>query len=514
MGASVLSESGDMQGNGLKGIIAGIILVVLCFIVGAQAAESAMSSAAIIVSVVGALVLIISGKRCWWLIFLLGPVVDALPLPGPMRVIPGCNYVGVVVLGYWLLMWGMGYVKIRWRSLLLLDLLVLALALYLVAAYIRRPVSINFMGIDTDTYGGADYVRFTIAILYYLALSCIPMEKEALTKVLRWSVGIVIIAGFIQFGEYLVRHGVQLSDLESERFIGGSVLGIQGVTAICAKYSLLAIVMNPMLIAAVVMFLGCIVVCGSREAIGVLFFAILNVAIIKREMLSYGMLGVCALFGLYAMSAAGMLERTPHSAQRMASVLPGIKISREAAYDTDGTWQWRMTIWERAFDKRSGWIRDYMFGDGYGLSISTHKRLIRAKMRGQMAGSQVESFAIQGMWHNGVITYIHRLGYVGLSLVSLVLIVGSIYMFCVCIALRGSPLFFPIVFYVSIYATLIPRLLLGANGASEFINEFASLALIKLAYCILREEGKLIPIWDKRRYVPQMIREYGERLNN
>ncbi len=503
-----------MQGNGLKGIIVGIILVVLCFIVGAQAAESAVSSAAIIASVVGGGMLIISGKRCWWLIFLLGPVVDALPLPGPMRVIPGCNYMGVVVLGYWLLMWGMGYVKIRWRSFLLLDLLVIALALYLIAAYIRRPVSINFLGLDTDTYGGADYVRFAFAILYYLALSCIPMEKEVLTKVLRWSVVVVIVACFIQFCEALTIYAGQLSDEQNERISGGFWLGLYGVTAICAKYSLLAIVLNPLLIAAVLMFFGSVVVCGAREAIGVLLFAILNIAVIKREMLSYGMLGVCALFGLYALSASGRLERAPYSAQRVASILPGMKISREVAYDSGGTWQWRLAIWERAFDKRSGLIRDYVFGDGYGLSVSTHQRLMRARMRGQMEVSKIEAFAIQGMWHNGVIIFIHRLGYVGLSLVSLILIVGSIYMFRVCIAFRGSPLFFPIVFYVSSYATLIPRLLLGAHGASEFINGFASLALIKLSYCLLREEGKLIPIWDKRRYIPQMIREYGERLHN
>lgn len=513
MGASVLFESGDMQGNGLKGIIAGIILVVLCFIVGAQAAESAVSSAAIIAALVGAIVLILAGKRCWWLIFLLGPVVGVLPLPGPLSTIPGGMYMAAAVLVYWLLLWGMGYVKIKWRSFLLLDLLVLALAIYVVAAYIRRPVGINFLGLETDTQGGADYVYYACAFVYYLTLSCIPMEKEELTKVLRWSVGIVLVSCFIGLGIYLARSGMRFSDLVEER-IGTDRFGVYAMTALCAKYSLLRIALNPLLIGAAMMFTGCVLMCGSREALGVLFFTVFSVVIIKKEILSSLIIGACALFGLYAMSAAGVIDNAPHSVQRMVSVLPGIEISRAAKTDTEGTWEWRLRIWDMALDKRAGYIEDYMFGDGYGISVTTHGRLLRGAMRGQHEHTDIESFAIQGIWHNGVITIIHRLGYVGLLLVSLILIVGSVYMFRGCFALRGSPLFFPIVFYVAGYAALIPELCLGAHGDKQFIFQFSSLALIKWVYCMLREEGKLIPIWQRKRYVPQMIREHGDALGN
>lgn len=514
MGASVLFESGDMQGNGLKGIIAGIILVVLCFIVGAQAAESAVSSAAIIAAVVGALVLILMGKRCWWLIFLLGPVVDVLPLPGPLSTIPGGMYMAAAVLVYWLLLWGMGYVKIKWRSFLLLDLLVLALAIYVVAAYIRRPVSINYLGLETDTQGGADYVYYAVAFVYYLTLSCIPMEKGELTKVLRWSVVLVLVSCFIKFGISIVRNGLQFSDLASERIGGGDFLGVYGMAALFARYSLLTVVLNPLLIAVAMMFTGCVLICGSREALGVLFFTILNIVIIKKEIFSCFVVGGCALFGLYAMSAAGVIECAPHSVQRMVSTLPGIKISRAAKTDTEGTWEWRLKIWEMALDKRSGYIKDYVFGDGYGISTSEHSRLMRGVMRGQHEYTDLDSFAIQGIWHNGVITILHRLGYVGLILVSMILIVGSVYMFRVCFALRGSPLFSPLVFYVSGYAALIPEFCFGAHGAVRFVLQFSSLALIKYAYCVLREEGKLIPIWQRKRYVPQMIREHGDALGN
>ncbi len=512
MGASVLFESGDMQGNGLKGIIAGIILVVLCFIVGAQAAESAVSSAAIIAAVVGALVLILMGKRCWWLIFLLGPVVDVLPLPGPLSTIPGGMYMAAAVLVYWLLLWGMGYVKIKWRSFLLLDLLVLALAICVVAAYIRRPVSINYLGFETDTQGGADYVYYAVAFVYYLTLSCIPMEKGELAKVLRWSVAVVLGALFVDACMVLVSGGIHVSELDSLRTESLFFFGEKGMAFLWVRFSFLAIILNPFLVGIALMLCGCVLLSGGRERFMVVFCTIANIAIIKKEILSCVCVGGVALFGLYMLSAAGFIEQAPHSVQRIVSMLPGIEISRAAKTDTEGTWEWRLTIWDMALDKRAGYIEDYVFGDGYGISVAEHSRLQRGVMRGQIEYADLEAYAIMGIWHNGAIRMLNYLGYVGLTLVVLILIVGSVYMFRVCFALRGSPLFFPIVFYVSNYAALIPEYCLGAHGDRQFILQFVSLALIKWAYCMLREEDKLIPLWQRKRYVPQMIREYGGEL--
>lgn len=503
-----------MQVSGLRGIISGIIQIVLCFIVGVYAAESAISSAAIIALIMGALLLILAGKRCWWLIFLLGPVVDILPLPGGFGSIPGAMCVAFVVLAYWLLLWGMGYVKIKWRSFLLLDFLVLALLAYVVATYIRRPVSINILGLDTDVIGGADYVYYLCAFAFYLTLSCIPLDKEEFTKVLRWSVVVIMGCLVIQAGLDVATGNIVLHEesMKDSQIGGFGKLGQLGLVAVCAKFPLSAIMLNPILLACALLSCAMVFISGGREFFMVVFFTISNIVIIKREILAYLLMGSMAIFSIYALSFTDMMDRVPFSVQRIMWMLPGVKINERAESSAGGTWEWRLQLWDLALDKRTGYINDYVFGDGYGQSKSATQRRAIARMRGEYVyGQDLDEFAVNGVWHNGVITNIHRLGYVGLSLVLLILIVGSVYMFRVCFALRGSPLFFPIVFYVAGYAAVIPELCLGAHGARQFIFQFSSLALIKLVYCEARKTGLIKPWYRRVRYVPQMIQEHERR---
>ena len=70
-----------MAGSIVGKVLACIVLVVLCFIIGAQAAESAASSMVIIAAVVGVVFMLIMGPRSWMLLFLLPPIIQVLPLP-------------------------------------------------------------------------------------------------------------------------------------------------------------------------------------------------------------------------------------------------------------------------------------------------------------------------------------------------------------------------------------------------------------------------------------------------
>ena len=52
----------------------------------------------------------------------------------------------------------------------------------------------------------------------------------------------------------------------------------------------------------------------------------------------------------------------------------------------------------------------------------------------------------------------------------------------------------------------------GDTGPRHVFFHFVPAALVKLAYCMARDEGMIQPIWGMKRYVPQMIREHGEEL--
>jgi hypothetical protein len=45
-----------------------------------------------------------------------------------------------------------------------------------------------------------------------------------------------------------------------------------------------------------------------------------------------------------------------------------------------------------------------------------------------------------------------------------------------------------------------------------YFTWFVTVANTKLLYCIAREQGLLMPWFQHRRYVPQMIAEHGDRL--
>lgn len=503
-----------MQGNLIKNILACLVLVALCFVLGAQAAEDVKTSIVFLAGIAGLVFMFILGTRIWVLFFLLPPLLLVVPLPGPFAHVSVELYTGLIVLPSWVLMWSMGYVKFRWRSILILDILVLLLMAYIVATFIRRPVAINVIGLDSDDIGGADYVYAIFASTYYLGMSCIPMEHGKLAKVLRWSVPLFLAGVALKCGINIARYGsvAIFSDALDSQVSYLFLLGVKGITYIYVAYSLTSILVNPLLIVSSAFCCLSAMLCGGRASFMELFTTLTAVSFIKREFLVCFMLGLMALGGIYTLSAVSTLESLPYGVQRVFTMLPGLNLNQHAARSAAGTWQWRLDLWDMAFDERTGYINDYVFGDGFGQSRSATERRGRALMRGEYVyGQDLDEFAVNGVWHNGVITTIHRLGYVGLGIISFILIVGNVLLFRTCMALRGTPLFLPVVFYVCNFVGFVPLFCWGHADLKTFLETFVPLSLIKLAYCEAREAGLIKPWFRRGHYVPQMIQEYERR---
>lgn len=512
----MLVKCRDMQGNGLKGIIAGIILVVLCFGVGAQASEDAVSSLAVVVAFLGLFGILIFGSKSWMLLFLLPPLLELVPWPGAFAAVPMEFYAAALVLLYWLVMWGMGYVKIRWRSLAMMDIAVLLLTIVMVAAYIRRPVSVRFLGMDGDDIGGSEYVYYIMALVFYLALSVIPMPLKQLVRVLNISVVIKLCVTFILLVLTVagVRgDGVNLAAAVSSTGERIDVIGPYATpfcVAIFSYFSLRSVLINPLLLMGAAASFAMMLITGSRKAFGMLALNVLAILAIKRELLIAVLLGGFAYMMLLVFSLGGALHDLPMSAQRICAMLPGVQVSSAARQDGDTTWEWREELWELAWDKRTGYIKDYVFGDGYGQSMAATARRYRALIRGEYAyGQDLDEFAVNGVWHHGVITAIHRIGYVGLSVLALLMAVGMFFQLRICSAWRGTPLFKPLLFYTVAVVVLPPKFVWGG---ADVTFHFVQFAIIKMFYCMAREEGRMKPLFQRHRYQPMMIEEHADRI--
>jgi hypothetical protein len=238
-------------------------------------------------------------------------------------------------------------------------------------------------------------------------------------------------------------------------------------------------------------------------------FIITALSIVKRELWCLVLLGLAVYGSLLYLSAEGIVEKFPYGMQRCLSVAPGIEIDREIRSGAEHSSEWRKEMWRWALDARTGYIQDYTWGDGFGQSVDYLRRETIAMMRGQVAAGQQDFFASTGTWHSGYITSIHRLGYIGLVIISLVYLLSTILMFRVSFAWKGTTLFLPCMFFVLPYAAEPALFYISAGSINSFFTTFSQVALIKLMYCVAREQGLIRSFLLPQKYVPQMIREDG-----
>ncbi len=209
-----------------------------------------------------------------------------------------------------------------------------------------------------------------------------------------------------------------------------------------------------------------------------------------------------------------MLDNLPHGIQRSLAILPGVEVSDEAARDAQSSNTWRYELWGLALDRRSGYIKDYIWGDGFGISKHMVEREHTHSWRSGYVreASQVSYYAENGVWHLSLIIWIHRLGIVG-AFVFLIWLVASLLMLFrvapVLLTKKGS--LFLLVAVSNFFPSFI--IILVSAGSSQLIFPYYStVALIKVTYSLLVKEGSVPPLFSRRVYVPLLIREQEEEM--
>lgn len=500
-------ESGVIQ----KTIVA-LVLIVLAFVAGSMAAESRTDSLIFVGGVAAVAFVMMLGRRCWWLIFLAPPLLNLVPL-GIVQRMPIGFAVGGAVMAYWVVLTLIGAARIKWRSLLMMDVIVASIFVLFAYSYTCHPVIMGyFAGFDDSEVGGQEYLWCFFSCLYYVSLSLIPCSRKELDRVLWWSLGFVVLMSIVS--TMRGASGLSVSDIAesaaSKRFGLFSGLGTTMLMLLVCRYRIIEIVFSPtrlglMLAGAVLLFMG-----GTRGNFVSLVCTITFVTIIRREVVPLFVFAALAYGSVLLMSSTGVMKDLPFGIQRTLSLVPGVEVERAVEKEVRHSSEWRVVMWKWALDPRTGYIKDYVWGDGFAVDMAADQRSVRARYRGESDDPQLNKrFARTGTWHSGPITAIHRIGIVGLSVLMLFYLAALVVVFRVCSAFQGQRIQFCYLYFLAPLAGGVGYFCLSAGTIPGVLGAMSYAALGKVLYCMAREEGLIQPLFLRRTYVPLMHRPQG-----
>lgn len=504
-----------MEGTGFKSIFVFLLLALLAFVAGSLASDSARDALVPSLIVVGLFFLVFLGKNCWALVLILPPILQVLDFP-ILQKFPVIGALSAVMIFYWFIMSVLGYVKFTWNGNKYVDAALLIFFSYFLFTWLRHPVTVLALVSKTDfsvtEVGGQDYIFCLGAICYYIFMSVIPLKLESVLKVLKIAFWVsLVVAIFMCVKGLLFGSSAQTELLESattSRFGAFAPLSLNICYFLFAKYTFIGIILSPWKLALVfVAFLG-LALSGFRSLFMQIAVYVTVASLVHKRILYFLFVSVFAWAGCVFLANEEVVEKLPFGVQRVLSSVPGIEIENKATRDAESSLKWRYKMWEWAFNPATGYIKDYTFGDGYGYSLARYQSRRVAAGFGLVYLGDNRLFAEDGQWHSGYITTIHRIGYVGLILMNVLMLIAIINSLRVCCALR--------LYKNGEYATLnlialIPHAVvffISAGTHMFFFNEFVLYSVLaKVISSILCRNGEMLPLFKKETYVPMIQNE-------
>lgn len=518
-----------MGGNAVKTIVLLMVLVVLSLLVGTQVSDGLKDSVgafAVIAGVVGGFLLLFLGKNVWWLIFLLPPILNVFGINALRGSLGAYGVAGLILCFNLIQSVFLRQYKLTWHKLWPFDALFAIIVLYMCISYYRYPVFLEIMGDDVEVVGAAPYIVCLGAVVYYFALSSLPITSAELEKILRWVFWWMIAMELVHVIFRYVRGDVYWSPLEGLGVNDGEIgIGERRITLLTTLAGLLlpycyaalpfaALLRSPIRLFGILFSLYGISLAGARGIFLYTATSVMGISWIKREMGISCLLGLAVWGGCIALGSNGTLQNAPSTLQRILSILPGVQVDSKISSGAEASSEVRVIAWKMAFDTRAGYIKDYVWGDGFQESRKVLERGMVASMRGVGQGIGLERgndmLARTGMWHNYFITIMHRLGVVGCVLSYCMMLMGAVLAFIIGRYYLGKPFF---AYFCALGAFPVLSSPIGfffsAGIVPTFFHSFVTLVLLKLLYALLREEGKLPQFSLSRSYVPMVIREHS-----
>lgn len=510
------------EGGVIKSVVIFLLLAVFSLVAGSMVADSAKEAIIPALLVAGVAALIYLGKNCWWLIFIAPPAISAFGFMQNMPVAYG--FCGIILL-YWILLTCLGYTKMTWNGVKGLDVITLIMVLYFLSTWVRHPVTIDaFVSIYDEgdaEVGGRDYIWCIGSVLFYLTLSVIPIELKGVVKVLKVSFWITFVSAFFVVTKSLVFPSAGVNNFvvgseEELRYSPYLSLGAMMCRFLFAKYTMAGILLSPWKIIIFILSFASIAKSGFRSLILDQLVYITSVYFCRRQIFIFIIFGCFAWGGVVAMSHAKCLDFLPFGIQRSLSAVPGYAYSDAAAgRSAQDSLTWRYELWEMGWNPKTGYIVDYVWGDGYAIVKSEMRRKNTLLLRGEINGIDNRYFAEAGLWHNGPLVVVHKTGFVGLIILScwfFIFIPPALRLCSSLFNMQGReyvyvfvlPLLSSIVLF---YASAGGWIGVYGYGGAMFYASF-----VKVLYSEGIKEGVIQPYFGRKLYVPMLLRTMNNMI--
>lgn len=506
-----------MGNNVVKSILVAALLIVLSFSVGVTAAEDAKGAGMIIAASCALVAALCVGKKAWLLLIIM-PYYAMYPIK-PVGYLPAFTLtfaIAAIVLVYWGTLKIIGNVSFEWKSMPIFDVLFISLIIVGLYAFYRNPVSINklnkILGIETQNVGGMGYFFMLFSILGYIAYSVIPLPIDKMEKYVKPIVWFVFISaliytlrllstgGFKEFAETMP--GEAEATMTNSRFVAFDRMSMLLMVFIYGTKKIREILTRPKYIFILLLSALGIMLTGSRGHIARMMCMLLPLSLMKREFSCLVCAGAIGFSAILVANDADVLRYAPYGVQRAVSVIPGMKIDNRIQRVAQHSLDIRFGMWEVAMDKRTGYIKDYVWGDGFAMD---RKQLQRA---GLIKMDQADGLMLTGEWHSGPIGMIHRLGYVGFSITTCIFLYMMVMAYRVLKAYQRHSLF-PIVLIIvpNVYGEAWEIYGAIADYRHFFSASIGFLFMTKVFYCEGVKKGIIKPLFARSSYVPLAVQE-------
>lgn len=500
-----------MNGSLFKIVLISVIAILLAIIGGIMSADEKPVSLALAIAPFALAGLYLMKEKVWYLWILL----PFLFIPFPTLYAYSWLLAYTFTLPFYLWNVMIRRSSLTWNAAPPLDMIVFLMFLHVGWVFLSHPFGIG-LNIMEDYYGGKGYIMFLQAFLAYICLSSLKTSSNELGKILQWAVGLTVFFTLVSTVRFILfPNTAAVADMAAAAGAGSGEGQLRNMTfldisslvlrLLVINYSIWQMIKRPWWILLAALACAGIMVSGFRSAIASILILFITISILYKRWFFSIIAPITGLLLLVFLSSAGILKELPFGVQRTLSAVPFLDVSPQARRDAEESVRWRVEMWQWALDDREHFIQDKIFGDGFSRNINILKANIYEKAY-NLSKDQTD-FAWNGLWHSGPVSTIQTLGYVGLTLYTIMSVIGMIYAWIVCRIYRNHKYKLGILYVSALYFVDPIGFFLIFGDSAAIPQGIISLGIIKVLFSCAKKEGLYISLHVRKEYVPFMIRQ-------